>query len=230
IAAHRTTALHGLAVNAGCAFCVAAHSTAKPSICARWRASDTIPTFAISRTDFGWYGVFFGSVGGVVAASRSRTKWWSVALNPGVMMEVFVPVTITAARAAFIIAVGFAATMPAHAEPSSQPVPQVAVVRATNGCFSSSIRVTGFLVPREEAVVTLDAPGMTVTEVWAGGGDRATAGQTLARLPRDGPDTGAAKTATLKAPAAGVITRSTAVVGATASPLTPEPLFRIAVD
>jgi RND family efflux transporter MFP subunit len=50
-------------------------------------------------------------------------------------------------------------------------------------------------------------------------------------LTRDGPDTGgAAKTATLKAPAAGVITRSTAVVGATASPLTPEPLFRIAVD
>ena len=146
-------------------------------------------------------------------------------------MEVFVPVTITAARAAFIVAVGFAATMPAHAEPSSQPVPQVAVVRATNGCFSSSIRVTGFLVPREEAVVTLDAPGMRVTEILASEGDRVTAGQTLARLTRDGPDTGgAAKTATLKAPAAGVITRSTAVVGATASPLTPEPLFRIAVD
>lgn len=147
------------------------------------------------------------------------------------MMEVFVPVTIAAARAAFIVAVGFAATMPAHAEPSSQPVPQVAVVRATNGCFSSSIRVTGFLVPREEAVVTLDAPGMRVTEILASEGDRVTAGQTLARLTRDGPDTGgAAKTATLKAPAAGVITRSTAVVGATASPLTPEPLFRIAVD
>jgi multidrug efflux pump subunit AcrA (membrane-fusion protein) len=146
-------------------------------------------------------------------------------------MEVFVPVTITAARAAFIVAVGFAATMPAHAEPSSQPVPQVAVVRATNGCFSSSIRVTGFLVPREEAVVTLDAPGMRVTEILASEGDRVTAGQTLVRLTRDGPDTGgAAKTATLKAPAAGVITRSTAVVGATASPLTPEPLFRIAVD
>ena len=147
------------------------------------------------------------------------------------MMEVFVPVTIAAARAAFIVAVGFAATMPAHAEPSAQPVPQVAVVRATNGCFSSSIRVTGFLVPREEAVVTLDAPGMRVTEILASEGDRVTAGQTLARLTRDGPDTGgAAKTATLKAPAAGVITRSTAVVGATASPLTPEPLFRIAVD
>jgi RND family efflux transporter MFP subunit len=35
---------------------------------------------------------------------------------------------------------------------------------------------------------------------------------------------------TLRAPAAGTITRSTAAVGATASPLSPEPLFRIAVD
>ena len=146
-------------------------------------------------------------------------------------MEGFVPVTIAAARVALIVAAGFAVPMPARAEPSSQPVPQVAVVRATNGCFSSSIRVTGFLVPREEAVVTLDAPGMRVTEILASEGDRVTAGQTLVRLTRDGPDTGgAAKTATLKAPAAGVITRSTAVVGATASPLTPEPLFRIAVD
>jgi len=34
----------------------------------------------------------------------------------------------------------------------------------------------------------------------------------------------------LKAPAAGVVTRSTAVVGATASPMQTEPLFRIAVD
>src|SRR5262249_29326515 len=202
IAAHRTTALHGLAVNAGCAFCVAAHSTAKPSICARWRASDTIPTFAISRTDFGWYGSCLSSIGGDAAASRSRTKWWSVALNPGVMMQVFVPVTITAARAAFIVAVGFAATMPAQAEPSSQPVPQVAVVRATNGCFSSSIRVTGFLVPREEAVVTLDAPGMRVTEILASEGDRVTAGQTLARMTRDGPDASAPQTPTFQSPAA----------------------------
>src|SRR5262245_37293237 len=141
-------------------------------------------------------------------------------------MEAF-SVTITAAGVAFIVAAGFAVTMPARAEPNSQPVPQVAVVRATNGCFSSSIRVTGFLVPREEVVVTLDAPGSRVIEVLASEGDRVTAGQTLARLNRDGPDTGAAKTVTLNSPAAGVITRSTAAVGAT---LSPEPLFRIAVD
>jgi HlyD family secretion protein len=146
-------------------------------------------------------------------------------------MEVFVPVTIAAARIALVIAAGCAVTALARAEPSSQPAPQVSVVRATNGCFSSSIRVTGFLVPREEAVVTLDSPGTRVTEVLASEGDRVTAGQTLVRLNRDGPDTpGAAKTLTLKAPAAGVITRSTAAVGATASPMSPDPLFRIAVD
>src|SRR5262245_66455312 len=119
-------------------------------------------------------------------------------------MEAFVPVTITAARVAFTVAAGFAVTMPARAEPSSQPVPpQVAVVRATNGCFSSSIRVTGFLVPREEAVVTLDAPGMRVTEVLASEGDRATASQTLARVTRAAPAAGAATPTTLKSPAAG---------------------------
>jgi multidrug efflux pump subunit AcrA (membrane-fusion protein) len=142
-------------------------------------------------------------------------------------MEAFVPVTITAARVAFIVAAGVAVTVPARAEPNSQPVPQVTVVRVTNGCFSSSIRVTGFLVPREEAVVTLDAPGTRVIEVLASEGDRVTSGQTLARLNRDSPDNSAAKTVTLKSPAAGVITRSTAAVGAT---LSPEPLFRIAVD
>ncbi len=148
-------------------------------------------------------------------------------------MKVFVPVTITAASAALVIAADLAMTLPGRAETNSQPAAQVVVVRAASGCFSSSIRVTGFLVAREEAVVTLDAPGARVVEVLASEGDRVTEGQTLVRLNRQsgpGPDTGASKTTTLRAPAAGVITRSTAVVGATASPLSPEPLFRIAVD
>src|SRR5262245_11060379 len=147
-------------------------------------------------------------------------------------MRVFAPVIIPAAGVACLIA----ATAPpwsARGETSSQPAAQVVAVRATNACFSASIRVTGFLVAREEAVVTLDVPGTTVVEVSVKEGDRVTAGQTLARMNRPsdpGPDGGAAKPMTLRAPAAGVITRSTAVVGATASPMSPEPLFRIAVD
>jgi RND family efflux transporter MFP subunit len=104
------------------------------------------------------------------------------------------------------------------------------VVKATSGCFSSSIRVTGFLVAREEAVVALD-PGTRVIEVLASEGDRVRSGQTLVRVNRqEGPDPNITKTATLRAPAAGVITRSTAAVGAVASPMSPEPLFRIAVE
>jgi multidrug efflux pump subunit AcrA (membrane-fusion protein) len=131
---------------------------------------------------------------------------------------------------AFIVA---AATSTGRGESGSQPAAQVVVVRATNACFSASIRVTGFLVAREEAVVALDAPGTSVVEVLASEGDRVTAGQALARVNRPsgpGPDGGTSKTTTLRSPAAGVITRSTAAVGATASPMSPEPLFRIAVD
>jgi HlyD family secretion protein len=145
-------------------------------------------------------------------------------------MRAFVPVMIPAAGVVFLIA---AASSSGRGETNSPPGAQVVVVRATSACFSASIRVTGFLVPREEAVVTLDAPGTSVAEVLASEGDRVTAGQALARVNRPsgaGPDAGAAKTTTLRAPAAGVIMRSTAVVGATASPLSPEPLFRIAVD
>jgi multidrug efflux pump subunit AcrA (membrane-fusion protein) len=122
------------------------------------------------------------------------------------------------------------------AETSSAAPVQVSVVRATLEWFAAEIRVTGFLVPREEAIVTLDVPGYRVSEVVAAEGDRVSAGQTLARLTRQavgGADPNADQrpaTLTLKAPAAGVITRSTAVVGATASQMQTEPLFRIAAD
>lgn len=143
-------------------------------------------------------------------------------------MKALVPVT-----AALMVA---AASLVARAESNATPEAQVVVVRATNACFSSAIRVTGFLVAREEVTVTLDAPGVRVSEVLVGEGDRVTSGQTLVRLTKqttEGPEPpGAPKSPTiLKSPAAGVVTRSTAVVGATASPSPmAEPLFRIAVD
>jgi RND family efflux transporter MFP subunit len=113
-------------------------------------------------------------------------------------------------------------------------IAQVTVVRAANACFSALIRVTGFLVAREQAVVTLDAPGLRVAEVLAAEGDKVTAGQTLVRLARaaaDAPEPAGARNVTaLRAPAAGVVIRSTAVVGATAPGGPSEPLFLIAVD
>jgi multidrug efflux pump subunit AcrA (membrane-fusion protein) len=144
---------------------------------------------------------------------------------------------IVSTRAVLSVAATFALhpADKALAETKSIPGAQVTVVRATNACFSATIRVNGFLVPREEAIVTLDLPGLRVVEVLANEGDRVTAGQTLVRLARqtgEGADAGAAARAptTLRSPVAGTVTRTTAAVGAVASPLRPEPLFRIVVD
>jgi multidrug efflux pump subunit AcrA (membrane-fusion protein) len=122
------------------------------------------------------------------------------------------------------------------AEKGSSAEVQVAVIRATREYFVNEIIVTGFLVARDDAVVSLDIPGYKVSEVLVGEGDRVNAGQTLVRLARltgevlDPSTDRRPTTMTLKAPAAGTITKSTAVLGATASPLQTEPLFRIAVD
>lgn len=135
-----------------------------------------------------------------------------------------------AVGAALLLALAAGAS---RAETSAGAIPQVSVVKASNACFSQSIRVTGFLVARAEAVVALDGVGAKVTEVLANEGDRVTAGQTLARYTRlvtEGPEAGRTTTITLRAPVAGVVTRSTAAVGATPSPMMPEPLYRIAVD
>jgi HlyD family secretion protein len=120
------------------------------------------------------------------------------------------------------------------AEAVATVAPPVGVVRVANACFSATVAASGFLVPRREAVATVDVSGFSIVEVLANEGDHVTSGQVLARLARlsgDGADAGSAQagtSVTLKAPAAGSITRSTAVVGATASALQIEPLFRIA--
>ena len=120
------------------------------------------------------------------------------------------------------------------AQPDSPVGAVVKLFRVTKECFSDTIYVTGILVPRQEAVVILDG-GSRVTEVLAMEGDQVKAGQVLARAIRQiSPGTAAsAKPAssmiTLRAPAAGLVTQSTASVGAGPSP-TGEPLFRITID
>ena len=120
-------------------------------------------------------------------------------------------------------------------EAEAPTVSQVIVVRVANACFSAAVRVTGYLVARQEAIVPLNQ-GDKVVEVLVAEGDKVTADQTLARVNRQSVDTskpGSAPTTdtvALKAPAAGVVIETTAFVGATASPLQTEPLFKIAVD
>ena len=111
----------------------------------------------------------------------------------------------------------------------------VIVAKATNACFSDLVRVTGFIVPRREAVVGVDLEGSKVTDLFVREGDMVTDNQELARLtpppPQPGggarPASGAA--ISLRAPAAGLVTEVRTVVGAPASPQA-GPMFRISVN
>jgi multidrug efflux pump subunit AcrA (membrane-fusion protein) len=110
----------------------------------------------------------------------------------------------------------------------------VIVARASNACFAAMVRVTGVLVPRNEALVHLEAPdGYRVVEVRANEGDQVRSGDVLAILGAKSTDrSGDRGTITIRAPAAGLITKSSAMLGGTPNPLNPraEPLFRIAAD
>src|SRR3954471_13954819 len=109
----------------------------------------------------------------------------------------------------------------------------VAVAKAVNACFSDLVRVTGFVVPRREAVVSVDHEGSKVTELLVGEGDIVAQNQELARLtapPVNQQNPGAKPgPGTLRAPAAGLVTEVHTVVGAPASPQA-GPMFRIAVN
>ena len=118
---------------------------------------------------------------------------------------------------------------PAFAADEGQTGVIVIVAKATNACFSDRVRVSGFLVPQSVAIATVDSEGFKVTELLAGEGDLVTSGQTLARLSRPAMGGAPATTATIKAPAAGMILGKATMVGATASAQA-EPMFRIVVD
>jgi multidrug efflux pump subunit AcrA (membrane-fusion protein) len=110
----------------------------------------------------------------------------------------------------------------------------VIVTKSTNACFSDLVRVTGFIVPRREAVVGVDQEGSKVSELLAREGDTVADNQELARLTPP-PAQAAAPTGSrpaptsLRAPAAGLVTQVNTIVGAPASPQA-GPMFRIAVN
>src|SRR5260221_9940940 len=56
----------------------------------------------------------------------------------------------------------------------------VIVTKSTNACFSDMVRVTGFIVPRREAVVGPDQEGSKVTDVLVREGDMVSDNQELA--------------------------------------------------
>jgi multidrug efflux pump subunit AcrA (membrane-fusion protein) len=117
----------------------------------------------------------------------------------------------------------------------------VIVAKSTNACFSDLVRVTGFIVPRREAVVGVDQEGSKVADVLVREGETVSDNQELAKLTPPPVPPGAAGPAgaagagaraaptSLRAPAAGVITEVRTIVGAPASPQG-GPMFRISVN
>src|ERR1700738_5090827 len=104
----------------------------------------------------------------------------------------------------------------------------VIVTKTTNACFSDMVRVTGFIVPRREAVVGVDQEGSKVSDLLVREGDTVTDNQELARLTpppaqAGGQSGGRSQPTSLRAPAAGLITEVTTAAGAPASPPAPPP-------
>jgi multidrug efflux pump subunit AcrA (membrane-fusion protein) len=121
-------------------------------------------------------------------------------------------------------------------EKETQSNALVIVTKSTNACFSDLVRVTGFIVPRREAVVGADQEGSKVTDLYVREGDMVTDNQELARLSAPPAQPGAqsggrssSSPVSLRAPAAGLVTEVRTVVGAPASPQA-GPMFRISVN
>jgi HlyD family secretion protein len=88
----------------------------------------------------------------------------------------------------------------------------VTVLKAAKACFGDIVEVSGIVIAREETAVRPERQGLKVSEILAEAGDTVTAGQNLARLTI--PDGGLQ---VVQAPVAGLISASTAVIGALAS-------------
>jgi HlyD family secretion protein len=102
----------------------------------------------------------------------------------------------------------------------------VTVVAAKRMCFADTLQVTGVLAPRNEILVRPEREGLQIAQVLVQPGESVTSGKILARL-TTGEGQDAASGVVVRAPAAGVVTSVSAVIGSVASAQA-EPLFRIA--
>jgi multidrug efflux pump subunit AcrA (membrane-fusion protein) len=122
---------------------------------------------------------------------------------------------------------------PHHEKPETAGQALVVVAKTVNACFSDMVRVTGFIVPKREAVIGADQEGSKVTDLFVREGDIVTDNQELARLsappPQPGQQGGSRGPISLRAPAPGLVTEVRTIVGAPASPQA-GPMIRIAVN
>jgi multidrug efflux pump subunit AcrA (membrane-fusion protein) len=124
--------------------------------------------------------------------------------------------TFFAARCAALFLSGTLLTTPAIAadDPAAGDAPRgpaVTVLKAAKACFNNNVEVSGIVLAREETSVRPERFGLKVAEILADAGDTVTAGQQLARLT---PPEGGVVNVT--APVAGLISQSSAAIGATA--------------
>jgi multidrug efflux pump subunit AcrA (membrane-fusion protein) len=162
---------------------------------------------------------------------RDAAELW---IDPAMMLTAYLKPVI---GAVVVVALGAGYYWVEHRpRPQETVMPNkalVVVAKAVNACFSDLVRVTGFVVPRREAVVGVDQEGSRVTDLFVREGDIVSENQELARLtaPPPNPQNPGAKSGplSLRAPAAGLLTQVNTIVGAPASPQA-GPMFRIAVN
>src|SRR6266478_3473704 len=114
--------------------------------------------------------------------------------------------------AAALLALASAQPSLAADEPDAPKGAAVTVLKAVKSCFASIVEASGIIIPREETSVRPERPGLKVAAILAEPGDTVTSGQTLARLTL--PEGG---TAQVQAPVAGLVSGSSATIGAMAS-------------
>src|SRR4030095_15243587 len=112
---------------------------------------------------------------------------------------------------------------PHREKPETTGQALVVVAKTVNACFSDMVRVTGFIVPKREAVIGADQEGSKVTDLFVREGDIVTDNQELARLSappqQPGQQQGGSRgPISLRAPAPGLVTEVRTIVGAPASP------------
>lgn len=139
------------------------------------------------------------------------------------------PAPLAARDSAALVLVGVLALVASAAAQAPAPTGlAVTVARPMKRCFDDRVDVTGVLVPRQEFEVRPDREGLTIVQVLAEPLEEVKAGQALAQLAPGAGEAGGA-TVVIRAPVAGIVGRSTAVVGATASAQA-EALFQIVAD
>jgi HlyD family secretion protein len=175
-----------------------------------------------------------------LARSRATTLLLSLSFPPNPWMNRRAiagwkrPSRNRGARVLSVVAVaatifGYNSTVsPALSESGTISEMAVTVAKTTNVCFSDTLQVTGVVIPRNEILVRPDREGLQISQVLVEPGDTVVSGQVLARLtPPEGQQGSSTTTVAIQAPAAGIVTSRSAVVGTLASARA-EPLFRIA--